>query len=81
MVYELWGRKRHLGGGGWLKKSEYHHMKGRDVKITQKNRHMIFGRSLTRARALGGPETDKPKHILQNLLSSRKMFSQYAIIM
>jgi len=34
-----------IWGGDWLKTSEYRHM-GEGSKIAQKNRHMIFERSL-----------------------------------
>jgi len=33
-------------GGGWLKTSDYRHIGGGVSKIAQKNRHMIFERSL-----------------------------------
>jgi len=46
----MWGRKvglkRHVGGGGWLKTSEYRYIGGGGGLKLLKNRHIIFERSL-----------------------------------
>jgi len=38
----IWGKR------GWLKTSEYRHIGERGLKLPQKNRHMIFERSLSK---------------------------------